>query len=1132
MCGGGGGVLSSIGSALSSAVQGIGGAVENIIKNPLPVIETIALTALVIATAGAAAPAAFALESGFIAAGTASALGGGAIATAVGVGVQQAVIAAAVSALNGGDVRQVGTAALQAGVTAGLTYGVAQNLPGALSSNPLQPDTLAKVASGAIGGAAGAAASAAITGQPIGTAALVGGVAGGTGAYIGDALKGTDFAKEIGTTGVKILTTAGAAGAGAIAGGKNAGYAATMAAINVGLATSLSNFQATKQEVQDKIASSPELQDAAKAVNDAAASIKNMPADVLAQINNVSKVQQAATNISDQITSSMGGGALTISNADIQTLKDTGQFNEQVNQLETLASGGAIQSGPFAGPQTGILMPNGVYKYDSPVTLALATSLTDGAKAYAGTISSLSPQIQAYVDNVNTVKTNTLILDTATNNQFSALTNNTQKLMGSVTDYGNYSTQVNNGTLTSTPQQDALNKQIADQNTTVMATARIVNDLDPNSPEYAAAAEKYQAEGEKLVNLAAQSAALNNYFSGDKTSVTGANVADIITKAGGSADLANAMYGFYTDNGLTAPSPVLLDSSGNVILASKDASGNLTNVYSVGSNGSQAPTTDQLQQIAASNNPTAKTFANDASKLLTGQELSTTLANNINNPGQALVSGLEKAATTVSGSAQAAETGTKTPPQETASTLAPVQGYYNENGDEVFKNAQGQEINTGRVISWGPQGTKDEQPAPGTPSGNYFNAATGETANAATPNQVIMPLDMNNLTPPPQTVQNNDIPSNVKSTQAVTNNNGTVNPSNATAENVTPGSAGSVTSENVVPGSAPINNTGTPNVAASNSAQSTTDALTAINATPNTAGGSGVTPAAPAAPGTTGGTGTMAGTTGGTGTMAGTTGGTSDGSNIGLSTAGAGLGLGLGLTAAGSIPTSTASPTTTSTTPPTLGGVSLPVAQTIKGTQIKSPLENYAPQVNAYTAPTYNPHLLEEIEKAKNGGIMHMAEGGFPAPQGLLHGRRIGQFGSAVNPMGLSPMGHYEGGGGIGTEPAEMDPVHVPPGMPEGHNPQFFSEGGLNTLKHTFVNGEGDGTSDSIPAMLANGEFVIPADVVSGLGNGSNDAGAKVLDQFLSVIRSHKQKHDSKQLPPDSKGPLGYLLEAKRKVNT
>jgi hypothetical protein len=98
------------------------------------------------------------------------------------------------------------------------------------------------------------------------------------------------------------------------------------------------------------------------------------------------------------------------------------------------------------------------------------------------------------------------------------------------------------------------------------------------------------------------------------------------------------------------------------------------------------------------------------------------------------------------------------------------------------------------------------------------------------------------------------------------------------------------------------------------------------------------------------------------------------------------------------------------------------------------------------------------------------------------------------------------------------------------HNPQFFSEGGLGSLKNKYVKGPGDGTSDSVPAMLANGEFVIPADVVSALGNGSNDAGAGVLDQFLNSIRTHKQKHNAKNLPPDSKGALAYLLEAHKKV--
>jgi hypothetical protein len=99
--------------------------------------------------------------------------------------------------------------------------------------------------------------------------------------------------------------------------------------------------------------------------------------------------------------------------------------------------------------------------------------------------------------------------------------------------------------------------------------------------------------------------------------------------------------------------------------------------------------------------------------------------------------------------------------------------------------------------------------------------------------------------------------------------------------------------------------------------------------------------------------------------------------------------------------------------------------------------------------------------------------------------------------------------------------------MPEGHHPEFFSEGGLH---NRYVRGDGDGTSDDVPAMLANGEFVIPADVVASLGNGDNDSGAKVLDEFLAVIRKHKRAADAKHLPPDSKGALGYLAEAHSKV--
>jgi hypothetical protein len=165
----------------------------------------------------------------------------------------------------------------------------------------------------------------------------------------------------------------------------------------------------------------------------------------------------------------------------------------------------------------------------------------------------------------------------------------------------------------------------------------------------------------------------------------------------------------------------------------------------------------------------------------------------------------------------------------------------------------------------------------------------------------------------------------------------------------------------------------------------------------------------------------------------------------------------------------------------------------------------------------------QQILNAAQGGLIHSYAAGSSVGQvegvevlrpQVVRGRRVGPFFQGAQ---LSPgyeQRHFAEGGNV----------------PEGHNPSFFSEGGLNSLENTYVQGEGDGTSDSVAAMLADGEFVIPADVVSKLGNGSNKAGAGVLDQFLVSIREHAQDHDPKKLPPESKGPLAYLLDAKRKV--
>lgn len=108
-------------------------------------------------------------------------------------------------------------------------------------------------------------------------------------------------------------------------------------------------------------------------------------------------------------------------------------------------------------------------------------------------------------------------------------------------------------------------------------------------------------------------------------------------------------------------------------------------------------------------------------------------------------------------------------------------------------------------------------------------------------------------------------------------------------------------------------------------------------------------------------------------------------------------------------------------------------------------------------------------------------------------------------------------------------PVYAAQGGLIDHNPQFYSEGGASAgFRH--VKGDGDGTSDSVPAMLAADEYVLPADIVSSLGNGSSDAGAEILDQFVQIIREHKRDADPEDLSEDSRGPLTYLAEAYERV--
>jgi hypothetical protein len=165
------------------------------------------------------------------------------------------------------------------------------------------------------------------------------------------------------------------------------------------------------------------------------------------------------------------------------------------------------------------------------------------------------------------------------------------------------------------------------------------------------------------------------------------------------------------------------------------------------------------------------------------------------------------------------------------------------------------------------------------------------------------------------------------------------------------------------------------------------------------------------------------------------------------------------------------------------------------------------PEQEKYTGPlsrfkydpsTYNPDIVRPPNPpyravyAAEGGIMSLAPNGYAMggmpPQTNFANPSAYEQGTSQYSMATDPM--------------------------SGNIAQRMADGGITSLGSysdggRLLKGPGDGMSDNIPARigrkqearLADGEFVVPADVVSHLGNGSTDAGAKTLYSMMNKVR-------------------------------
>ena len=103
-----------------------------------------------------------------------------------------------------------------------------------------------------------------------------------------------------------------------------------------------------------------------------------------------------------------------------------------------------------------------------------------------------------------------------------------------------------------------------------------------------------------------------------------------------------------------------------------------------------------------------------------------------------------------------------------------------------------------------------------------------------------------------------------------------------------------------------------------------------------------------------------------------------------------------------------------------------------------------------------------------------------------------------------------------GTKPPKENDVYAKGGL------TAYEDGG--STEQRYFDGPGSGRDDLIPALLSDGEYVMDAETLALLGDGSTKEGARKMDQFRANIRKHKGRALSRgRISPNAKSPDKYM---------
>lgn len=161
------------------------------------------------------------------------------------------------------------------------------------------------------------------------------------------------------------------------------------------------------------------------------------------------------------------------------------------------------------------------------------------------------------------------------------------------------------------------------------------------------------------------------------------------------------------------------------------------------------------------------------------------------------------------------------------------------------------------------------------------------------------------------------------------------------------------------------------------------------------------------------------------------------------------------------------------------------------------------------------------------GGLNALAQGAIPAlqPQAssyYTYGQLPQEIWPVVNTPPLTQAQEDEEADMLGEDEQGFAYGGIAEGGPLG---VLYGEGGDAPDIEGPVAGPGTGRSDDIDARLSDGEYVVDAEAVALIGDGSTAAGAEALDEMIRQVRRHKGAALAKgKFSPAARAPLHYLM--------